>query len=177
MPRHGREIADAIAQRLGPVTPLPPDHPDAPLAAFTISKQAEGINTIIENGLKEDGAEDATAAYRDGDRLIMEERCAYLQPTIISCTSPEPSLANTEFMFPFASVVECPQEKMLEQIGGTLVGTVISNDEVFRRQAIDAQNIDRINLGPIPTMKIDWLQPHEGNIIDFLFCERALQIS
>lgn len=177
VPRHAREIADAIAQRLGPVTPLPPDHPDAPLAAFTIAKQAEGINTIIENGLTENGAEDATAAYRDGDRLIMEERCAYLQPTIISCTSSEPSLANTEFMFPYASVVECPQEKMLEQIGGTLVGTVISNDDAFRRQAIDAQNIDRINLGPIPTVKIDWLQPHEGNIIEFLFCERALQIS
>ena len=105
VPRHGKEIADAIAQRLGSVTPLPPDHPDAPLAAFTISKQAEGINAIIETGLKEDGAEDATAAYRDGDRLIMEERCAYLQPTIISCTSPKPSLANTEFMFPFASAV------------------------------------------------------------------------
>src|SRR6266516_329732 len=33
--RHGREIADALAKRLAPIEPLPPDHPDAGLAAFT----------------------------------------------------------------------------------------------------------------------------------------------
>ena len=33
----------------------------------------------------------------------------------------------------------------------------------------------RLNLGPIPTTKLDWLQPHEGNIIDFLYRSRALQ--
>ena len=33
--RHTREIADAIAQRLATVRPLPPEHPDAALAAFT----------------------------------------------------------------------------------------------------------------------------------------------
>jgi alkylation response protein AidB-like acyl-CoA dehydrogenase len=36
--------------------------------------------------------------------------------------------------------------------------------------------IDRLNLGPIPTTKLDWLQPHEGNIIDFLYRSRALQV-
>ena len=30
-------------------------------------------------------------------------------------------------------------------------------------------HIDRLNLGPMPTMKLNWLQPHEGNIVDFLF--------
>ena len=28
-------------------------------------------------------------------------------------------------------------------------------------------NIDRLNIGPIPTTKLDWLQPHEGNICGF----------
>src|SRR6266508_4402313 len=32
--RHTREIADAIARRLADVRPLPPDHPEASLAAF-----------------------------------------------------------------------------------------------------------------------------------------------
>ena len=54
-------------------------------------------------------------------------------------------------MFPFTSVVECPQAEMLKQIGPTLVGTVISNDESFRKAAADATHIDRLNLGPIPT--------------------------
>jgi hypothetical protein len=66
---------------------------------------------------------------------------------------------------------------MLKQIGATLVGTVISNDDSFRYAATNATNIDRLNLGPIPTTKLNWLQPHEGNLIDFLFRNRALQLA
>ena len=37
-------------------------------------------------------------------------------------------MAKKEYMFPFATVVECPQEKMLESIGPTLVCTAITED-------------------------------------------------
>jgi hypothetical protein len=40
---------------------------------------------------------------------------------------------------------------------------------------IDAPQIDRLNIGAIPTIKLDWLQPHEGNIVEFLFRPRAFQ--
>ena len=78
-------------------------------------------------------------------------------------------------MFPFVSVVNCPQEKMLGAIGDTLVGSAITSDESFRRQLRDAVHIDRLNVGPVPTIRLNWLQPHEGNIIDFLFRARAYQ--
>lgn len=175
--RHGRDIAEAMAQRLGPIAPLPPDHPESPLAAFTIVAQAESINAQIESGLQEAGVEDVTAKYRNGDRLVKRERCAYLRPTVIYCPSPDRALANTEYMFPFCAVVECPQEKMLDKIGSTLVCTAITNDEKFRRQLLDATHIDRLNLGPIPTIQLNWLQPHEGNIVDFLFRARAFQLA
>ena len=45
----------------------------------------------------------------------------------------------------------------------------------FRRQLIDAVHIDRLNLGPVPTTQLNWLQPHEGNLIEFLFRARAFQ--
>jgi len=32
-----------------------------------------------------------------------------------------------------------------------------------------------LNIGPIPTIKLNWLQPHEGSIVDFLFRARAFQ--
>jgi acyl-CoA reductase-like NAD-dependent aldehyde dehydrogenase len=175
--RHGREIAEAMAQRLGPIAPLPPDHPESPLAAFTIVAAAEAINAQIENGLQESGVEDVTAKYRNGDRLVKMERCAYLRPTVIYCDSPDRALANTEYMYPFCSVVECPQEKMIDKIGSTLVCSAITNDETFRRNLLDATNIDRLNLGPIPTIQLNWLQPHEGNIVDFLFRARAFQVA
>jgi len=65
---------------------------------------------------------------------------------------------------------------MIDKIGQTLVCSAITNDKAWEHQLIDATNIDRLNIGPIPTIKLDWLQPHEGNIVDFLFRARAFQI-
>ena len=45
----------------------------------------------------------------------------------------------------------------------------------LRRRLIDAVHIDRLNLGPVPTIQLNWLQPHEGNIVEFLFRARAFQ--
>ena len=66
---------------------------------------------------------------------------------------------------------------MLGAIGPTLVATALTNDDAFRSSLLDARNIDRLNLGPIPTIKLNWLQPHEGNIVDFLFRPRAFQMA
>jgi hypothetical protein len=78
-------------------------------------------------------------------------------------------------MFPFTSVVKCPQEQMIKKIGGTLVASAITSDEAWAAQLTDATNIDRLNIGPLPTIALNWLQPHEGSIVDFLFRARAYQ--
>ncbi len=173
--RHTREIADAVAQRVAAVRPLPPEHPDAALAAFTVPGVAEAISQSIDVDLKTPGVTDVTAKYRDVPRLVKEGRSDYLLPTVIHATSPEAPVVTKEFMFPFVSVVECPEARMLESIGPTLVGTAITCNESFCRQLIDAVHIDRLNLGPVPTTQLNWLQPHEGNIVEFLFRERAFQ--
>ena len=173
--RHTREIAEAIAQRLGPVEAKPPTDPEAGLAAFTVPGMGKSVWEMLEADLKEPGVTDMTASY--GPRLVEQERCSYLRPMIVHCESPEAAIAKKEFMFPFATVVTCPQAEMLARIGPTLVGTVISEDPKFIDQAINAVHIDRLNVGPVPTSKLNWLQPHEGNIIDFLFRSRALQLA
>jgi acyl-CoA reductase-like NAD-dependent aldehyde dehydrogenase len=171
--RHTREIAEALAERIGPIEPLPPQDPNSGLAAFTVPGQADAVWASIEADLKQDGVTHCTEKY--GPRLVKKERCDYLRPTIVHCTSPEAAIAKKEFMFPFATVVECPQEKMLANIGPTLVCTAITDDAKWQRQLLDATHIDRLNLGPIPTIQLNWLQPHEGNIVDFLFRARAFQ--
>ncbi len=173
--RHGREIADALARRLGPIAPKDPEDPEAQLAAFTVQGQGDAIDAGIEQGLGEPGVEDVTARYRDGQRLISRERCSYLRPTVIYSRSPEATLANTEYMFPFASVVECSQAQMLDRIGDSLVVTGITEDPAFRQKLMDCPHIDRLNLGAIPTIRLNWLQPHEGNLVDFLYRARAFQ--
>jgi hypothetical protein len=64
---------------------------------------------------------------------------------------------------------------MIEKIGGTLVASAITGDEAWAAQLTDATNIDRLNIGPLPTIALNWLQPHEGSIVDFLFRARAYQ--
>ena len=174
-PRHTREIAEAVAERLGPIAPLPPDDPQAALAAFTVPGQAAAISADIDNALKEDGVEEVSAKHQDGGRLVSQERCDYLRPTVVHCASPEAAMAKKEYMYPFVTVVECPQDKMIGAIGSTLVATGLTEDPAFTRALLDARNIDRLNIGPVPTIKLNWLQPHEGNIVDFLFRPRAFQ--
>ncbi|MCS6850238.1 MAG: aldehyde dehydrogenase family protein [Gemmataceae bacterium] len=171
--RHGRKIAEAIADRIGPVEPLPPDDPNSALAAFTVPKQADAIWADIERDCEQPGVTHVTAKF--GPRLIKKERCDYLRPVVVHCDSPEAAIAKKEYMFPFVTVVDCPQEKVLEKIGPTLVCTLISEDRKLQRSFLDATHIDRLNIGPIPTTQLNWLQPHEGNIVDFLFRARAFQ--
>jgi acyl-CoA reductase-like NAD-dependent aldehyde dehydrogenase len=173
--RHTREIADALARRLAVIAPLPPDHPDASLAAFTVPGAAEAIDKAIDADLRAPGVTDVTAAYRDSPRLIKQERADYLLPTVVHCSSPDAGGADKEYMFSFVTVVECPEARMLDAIGPTLVCSAITCNTAFRRRLLDAVHIDRLNLGPVPTTQLNWLQPHEGNLIEFLFRERAFQ--
>lgn len=175
--RHTEAIADAIAQKLGPIVPLPTTDPNAAIAAFTTPGVADAMNSQIDDGIVAPTVTEVTAKYRNGDRLVKQERCDYLRPTVLHVSDPDDKMANTEYMFPFVSVVKCPQDKMLGKIGSTLVGTAITNNEKWITELVDARHIDRLNVGPIPTCALNWLQPHEGNIIDFLFRNRAFQNS
>jgi hypothetical protein len=176
-PRHGRAIAGALAERLAAIGPKPPEDPDASLAAFTVPGQAAGISADIDQALGEAGVEDMSAPHQPAGRLISRERCDYLLPTVVYSKSPDAAVTKKEYMFPFATVVECPQPQMIGAIGPTLVATGLTNDPAFRRSLLDAGHIDRLNLGPIPTTRLNWFQPHEGNIVDFLYRARAFQMS
>jgi acyl-CoA reductase-like NAD-dependent aldehyde dehydrogenase len=173
--RHTREIADALARRLADVRPLPPEDPNAGLAAFTVPGVAEAVSQSVDADLQASGVVDVTAKYRGEGRVVKQGRADYLLPTVVHCDSPDAAVAKKEFMFPFVTVVECPQARMLEAIGPTLVCTAITCQPEFRRRLVDAVHIDRLNLGPVPTTRLNWLQPHEGNIVEFLFRARAFQ--
>ena len=173
--RHTKEIADAVAERLAKVQALPPTDPNAALAAFTVQGVAEAISQSIDADLQASGVEDITALHRKDSRVVKQGRADYLLPTVVHCQSPEPAIVKKEYMFPFVTVVECPESKMVEAIGPTLVCTAITNNPALQRQLLDAVRIDRLNFGPVPTSRLNWLQPHEGNIVEFLFRARAFQ--
>ena len=97
------------------------------------------------------------------------------RPTIVQCDSFSHPLANKEFLCPYASVVEVPQARMLEQIGYSLAVTAITKDPAFIAQLEAFPEIERLNIGPVSTMKISWDQPHEGNMFEFLWKRRSIE--
>ncbi|PYJ03905.1 MAG: aldehyde dehydrogenase, partial [Verrucomicrobia bacterium] len=174
VPKHAAEIADALAQKLGPIGPAKPEDENARLSGFANPKMAEYIDNAIEEGLKTPGAIEVTAKYRNGARKVVFEGGTYLRPTIVLCDSFGHPLANREFLFPYASVIQMPQVEMFKQIGPSLVVTAITQDARFQEQLLESPLIERLNLGPISTMNISWDQPHEGNMFEFLYKRRAI---
>ena len=175
VPSHRDELAHALAAELAKIQPHPRDHPDALLCGFANPALADGIDDLISAHLKDSGATDVTALHRDSARKVEAFDQTYLQPTLISCTDKDHALANTEFMFPYASIVEIPQAEMLANIGQTLVVSAFTEDPHFIEQLLLSPDIERLNLGTFPTNRVQWEQPHEGNLFEFLYHRRAIQ--
>jgi acyl-CoA reductase-like NAD-dependent aldehyde dehydrogenase len=183
--RHGDRIAEALAARLAEVEPRPADDPDAVLAPFADPATAERISAVIDQDLygaeadgpttpRSSGAFDASARVRGKDRVVTVHGGTYLLPTVIRCEASH-ALANREFLFPYASVVEVPAASLPSALGSSLVVTCASADRAFQERFVSSPLVDRLNLGAIPTTQIGWDQPHEGNLFDHLYARRSIQ--
>ena len=177
VPRHGSSIARALAERLSVLKPLPASDPDAKLSGFANPKMAEWIDGAVTDGLAEAGASDCNANLREADRHVVHNNMHYLMPTIVRCDSWDHSLANREFLFPFASVTEMPQSEMLSSIGPSLVVSAFTKDGTWVEELLECPTIDRLNLGAWPTNRVKWDQPHEGNLFEFLYKRRSIHVA
>jgi hypothetical protein len=174
--KHADAIADALARKLGAVVPRASDDPDAVLAPFADPDTASRISATIDADMNSESgkARDVSAPIRGGDRVASAHGGTYLLPTVIRCDAGHP-LANREFLFPFASVVEVPAADLPACLGPSLVVTCISNDPAFRARFVASPDVDRLNFGPLSTTQIGWDQPHEGNLFEHLYARRAIQ--
>jgi acyl-CoA reductase-like NAD-dependent aldehyde dehydrogenase len=175
VPRHGDALAEALAERLAALRPRALDEAEARLAAFADHELARRIDGAITAALEVAGAREVSAAYREGPRCVALEGSTFLQPTLVRCERREHPLANTEYLFPFASVVEVPDAEALEWMGETLVLSAITRDPANVERLTRARHVGRLNLGPLATPSVRWDQPHEGNLFDFLCARRAVQ--
>lgn len=181
VPRHADQVAEALARELLSMVPRAPEDPAASLSGFANPAMAEMIDSAITGGLEEPGAQDISARLRQEAglpvaRLQQRDSMNYLLPSVVRCGSFAHPLANREFLFPYCSVVEMPQEQMLGTIGPSLVVTALTEDPAWIPQLLSAPHIDRLNVGPVPTSRIDWSQPHEGNLFEFLYKRRSISV-
>ncbi len=173
-PRHGKKIAEALAERLSKIVPRAAEDPAAELSPFADGGVAARISKMIDGDLFTPGARDVSVEYRSAERCVVRDGSTYLLPTIVECSVDHP-LANREYLFPFASVVEIPQSRLPEVLGQSLVVTALTNDAEFRQRLLHSNLVGRLNFGAIPTGQISWDQPHEGNLFDHLYARRAFQ--
>ncbi|MCE9529967.1 MAG: aldehyde dehydrogenase family protein [Planctomycetes bacterium] len=174
-PRNSKAIAEAIGERLAKVKARAWDDPNAELAAFANPDVGVALSGMVDEGLNTPGAVDVTEQKRGSSRLVREGRCAWVLPTIVHCDSFAHPLANKEYLFPYASVVECSQAEVLKKIGPTLAAMVLTEDPALIRAVLESPHIERLNIGPIPTTRLTWDQPHEGNLFTLLHRQRAFQ--
>lgn len=172
---HAERIAEALAEKLARVVPRGAEDEDALLAPFADANVAARISQSIDQGLTEPGARDVTAAHRKDGRLVSWQGCTYLLPTVVMCEDAAHPLANREFLFPFASVVKVKPEEIPEALGPSLVVTAITSDPRLIQRFVSSPNVDRLNIGAIPTNRVSWDQPHEGNLFEHLYARRAFQ--
>ena len=180
--KHADKIAEALAARLAQIQPLPADNPDAVLAPFADPATGDRISAAIDqdlypadaDGQKKATARDVSASVRGKERVVTVHGGTYLLPTVVRCDASH-ALANREFLFPYASVVEVPASQLPSALGPSLVVTCLSGDRGFHERFVTSPLVDRLNLGPIPTTRIGWDQPHEGNLFDHLYARRSIQ--
>jgi hypothetical protein len=178
--KHADRIAEVLAARLSHVTPRAADDAEAVLAPFADPATAHRISAMIEQDLAPaeadtgNRARDVSAEVRGPDRVVAAHGGTYLLPTIVRCAADHP-LANREFLFPYASIVEVPPDGLPDCLGQSLVVTCISNDPAFQARFVNSALVDRLNVGAIPTTQIGWDQPHEGNLFEHLYARRAYQ--
>ncbi|HEX9424572.1 MAG TPA: aldehyde dehydrogenase family protein [Pyrinomonadaceae bacterium] len=172
---HAEEISEALAERLATILPRAAEDPEAQLAPFVDANVASRISQLIDQGLSEPGTREVTSSYRESNRLVERDGCSYLLPTVMLCEGPGHGMANREFMFPFASVVKVTPSQIPEALGPSLVVTAITSDPDLNRRLVTSPNVDRLNIGAVPTNQISWDQPHEGNLFEHLYARRAFQ--
>ena len=54
-----------------------------------------------------------------------------------------------------------------------LAVTAITEDERLRRELLASPHVDRLTFGAVPTSRVSWDQPHEGNLFEHLYRRRA----
>ena len=153
-PSHGREIAEALAARLAGDRAARGRRSARRASRRSWTRASRAAHQRADRSRPaEPGAEDVSARIGQGPRLVELNGSTYLLPTVIHCTSSSHPLANREFLFPFASVVDVTAEEMAampECLGRRCRSP---RSPTIRRSSIaccESDLIGRLNLGPIP---------------------------
>ncbi|HYB80987.1 MAG TPA: aldehyde dehydrogenase family protein [Mycobacterium sp.] len=156
-------LAQAIAERLAAIDPLPIDDERAILPTQPIDKaqalasylavKADGTTPLL-------GADQVVAALGDG--------YAALRPAVHLMTEPDPDKLNVELPFPCVWVSSWSRGAGMEPLRHSLVVTAITGDEELIDNLLAEPTVSNVYCGHHPTCCAAPEIPHDGFLADVL---------
>ncbi|GBD99999.1 methylmalonate-semialdehyde dehydrogenase [acylating] [bacterium BMS3Abin07] len=172
---NARAIAEGIASKIASIGIRDPIEKGAIIGAFKNKNIALSINAQIESGISDNSDIDVTASLRNFPRIIDAFGATFIFPTVILCKDYNSPLFGKEFPFPFITVTEVDRDGILDAASDSLVVTLLSDDDELFKKLLFCPDIGKVYHGVFPTTDIDFQDPHEGFISDFLFKTKALK--
>ncbi len=156
-------LANAIAERLSSIAPLPitddravlPTQPLAKAQALAdyLAAKAAGTTAVL-------GADQVVADLGDGR--------AALRPAVHLLAGPEPDVLNTELAFPCVWVSPWSRDDGIAPLRQSLVVNAITGDEALIDDLVAEPGIANVYSGRYPTYYTAPGIPHDGFLADFL---------
>ncbi len=171
----GREIAEALAKKLAAITPRAADDEAAGLAPFVDPSVAERVSALIDKDLEiQPGVEDVSAKVRG----TAASRRGRVPPTCCrrccwrtaSIRSPTASTCSRSSAWWKCQRTRCPTASATRWSSPPSPTT-----PTLIERLVASPLVDRLNIGALPTTRIGWDQPHEGNLFEHLYARRAIQ--
>ncbi|MCT2590983.1 aldehyde dehydrogenase family protein [Streptomyces sp. N2-109] len=155
-----RALARAVAARLAPLTPAPPQSDEARLPVLPLA-EARALREHLTRRL--DGAVDVAAAhYPDGPLADLGDGSAALRPAVLLCERADHPGARVELSFPCVWVLPWRRSQGMAPLRDTLALTVLSDDPALAREALRERSIRKVLFGPVPTWSAGEVSPHDG---------------
>ena len=152
VPGEAVAIAEAVAEAL---LRLPADA----IPAFSDPARARAISAAVDEQLASPGAEDVSLRLRGSDRVDGGR----LLPTIVRCDDPAHALAQREYPFPFAAVVEVAPAALVEWLHPTLAATWIGAEGELVSALRASGRIARLTVGATPPTRGSSMAMHLAN--------------
>lgn len=163
-------LARALAERLGRLPLLPPDHPDAALPVRPLD-EVRRLARQLHDTVGTVGTQPAAAPDTDpAERFFADlgDGSAVLRPLVVALDSPQDPHFGAELPFPYAAVAPWQPDLRPSAFGRTLSLTVLSEDASLVRECVASPRIRNVHQGDVPT---HWTRPglpHDGSLAEFL---------
>ena len=166
-----RELAEALADRMAPLTAAPPQSDQAQLPVLP-SAEAYAMRDSLASRMA--GAEDVAAArYPGGPVAELGDGSAALRPAVLLCDRVDHPGSRIEMPFPCVWVLPWRRSDGLAPLGETLALTILADDPALVGEALRRPAIRKVLAGPIPTWTAGDTSPHDGFLSHELMEARA----